>query len=91
MRELLEYLIKSLVSKPETVQIEEEGGEGAINFKLTVAPEDMGLVIGKSGQTIRAIRRLLSARAMAEGSNLRVFVNLNEVPQSEAQPSPEVA
>lgn len=77
MRELLEYIVKSLVSKPDEVVIEEETLEGAINFKLTVSSEDMGLIIGKSGQTIRAIRRLLSARAMAEGST-RVFVNLNE-------------
>lgn len=79
MRELLEYIVKSLVSKPDEVKVEESIDNGAVNLTLTVAPEDMGLVIGRSGQTIRAIRKLMAARAMAEGPSTRVFVNLAEV------------
>ncbi len=79
MKELLEYIIKSLVSKPEAVQISEETEDDTVNFNLSVAPEDMGMVIGKSGQTIRSIRKILIARAMAEDSNLRVNLNLVEV------------
>lgn len=79
MNELLEYIVKSLVSKPEAVKIEEESGDNALTFNLTVDPEDMGIVIGKSGQTIKAIRRLLVTRAMAENPDLIVRVNLQEV------------
>lgn len=79
MKDLLEYIIKSLVSKPDAVQINENQSETMVNIDLTVAPEDMGLVIGKSGQTIKALRRLLIARAMAENSNLKVSLNLQEV------------
>lgn len=79
MKDLLEYIIKNLVSKPDQIQIVEENVDGGINFNLTVDQEDMGMVIGKSGQTIRSIRKLLIARAMAEESNLRVNLNLIEV------------
>ena len=79
MKDLLEYMVKNLVSKPDAVSIDEETMDEGINFNLTVDPEDMGMVIGKAGQTIRSIRKLLIARAMAENSNLRVTVNLTEV------------
>ncbi len=79
MKDLLDYMVKSLVSKPDEVQITEETEGDSVNLTLSVSPEDMGMVIGKSGQTIRAIRKLLIARAMAEGDNLRVNLNLLEV------------
>lgn len=81
MKELLEYIVKSLVSKPDDVQIQEEHQENTVSLNLSVNPEDMGMIIGKGGQTIRAIRKLLIARAMADG-NLRVFLVLNEQPLS---------
>lgn len=79
MKDLLDYIVKSLASKPDQVVIEEESTSDTLLLKLTVAPEDMGLIIGKSGQTIRAIRRMLVARALAENRHLRVDVNLQEV------------
>ncbi len=80
MKDLLEYLVRGLVSLPDKVQIDEQNEENLIIFNLTVASEDMGIIIGKSGQTIKAIRRLLVARALAENSNLKVYVNLTENP-----------
>lgn len=79
MKELLEYIVKNLVTKPDEVKIEEESSTDTINLNLTVAPEDMGMVIGKSGQTIRAIRRILITRAIAENQNLRVNLNLQDL------------
>lgn len=79
MNELLAYIVKSLVSKPDAVKIEEETVDNVLTFNLTVDPEDMGMVIGKSGQTIKSIRRLLVTRAMAENPDLVVRVNLQEV------------
>lgn len=76
MKDLLEYLVKGLVSQPDQVQITEQTIDNLINFNLVVAPEDMGLIIGKSGQTIKAMRKLLVARALAENNALRVSVNL---------------
>ncbi len=87
MRDLLNFITTSLVSKPEAVLIDEQQAEGTINLNLTVDPQDMGLIIGKGGQTIRAIRKLLTVRAIAE--NVRVNLQLVE-PQGQSEtPSQE--
>lgn len=76
MKDLLNLIVSSLVTKPEAVSLDEETHDGNVNLLLTVDPQDMGLIIGKSGQTIRAIRKLLTVRAIAE--NVRVNLTLNE-------------
>lgn len=76
MKDLVEYIVKGIVSKPEAVQLAEENQNGEVKFTLTVDPIDMGVVIGKSGQTIKAIRKLLAVRAMAE--NRRVYLQIAE-------------
>ena len=62
MRELIEFLAKSLVDNPDEVQTRtyERGGQGTV-VELEVAPADLGKVIGRQGRTARAIRTLLSA------------------------------
>lgn len=79
MKELLEYIVKNLVSKPETIKIDEQKTNGDVTLNLTVDPSDMGLIIGKGGGTIRAIRKLLTVRAIAE--NVRVNLQLAEPAQ----------
>lgn len=79
MKDLLNYIVTNLVSKPEAVKIDEQTENGNVNLNLTVDPTDMGLVIGKGGQTIRAIRKLLTVRAIAE--NVRVNLQLTEPAQ----------
>lgn len=76
MKELLEFIVKGIVTKPDSIQIDEEISEEGITLLLTVDPEDMGIIIGKGGQTIRSIRKLLAVRAMAE--NVRVNLQLND-------------
>ena len=76
MKDLLSYIVTSLVTNPGAVSIEETNEEGNVNLNLTVDPKDMGLIIGKGGQTIRAIRKLLTVRAIAE--NVRVNLQLVE-------------
>lgn len=76
MKDLLNYIVTNLVTKPEAVNIDEQEEAGNVNLTLTVDPSDMGLIIGKSGQTIRAIRKLLTVRAIAE--NVRVNMQLVE-------------
>lgn len=80
MKDLLEFIVTSIVSKPKAVKIEEDNQGGLVNLTLTVNPTDMGLIIGKNGQTIRSIRKLLTVRAIAE--NVRVNLQLSE-PQAE--------
>lgn len=81
MKDLLSFIVTSLVTKTEAVVIDEQKDEGNIALNLTVDPTDMGLIIGKGGQTIRAIRKLLTVRAIAE--NVRVNLQLTE-PQGES-------
>lgn len=76
MKDLLYYIVTNLVSKPEAVKIDEQTENGNVSLNLTVDPSDMGLVIGKGGGTIRAIRKLLTVRAIAE--NVRVNLQLSE-------------
>lgn len=82
MKDLLEYIVQNLVTKPEEIFIDEQSQAGVVNLTLTVDPGDMGIIIGKNGQTIRAIRKLLTVRAIAE--NVRINLQLAEpgtVPQ----------
>lgn len=76
MKDLLEFIVTSLVTKADAVEIDESRQDGNVDLILKVDPEDMGLVIGKGGQTIRSIRKLLTVRAIAE--NVRVNLTLSE-------------
>lgn len=90
MKDLVDYIVKNLVTNPNGVIIEESSiGEGEVNLLLTVDPADMGIVIGKSGQTIKAIRRLLGVRAMND--NVRVNLQLSEVEGREPKESTATA
>jgi uncharacterized protein len=61
MKELIEYIAKALVDKPEEVVVTEIVGEQTSVIELKVAKEDLGKVIGKQGRTARAMRTILSA------------------------------
>ncbi|MCU0594584.1 MAG: KH domain-containing protein [Desulfobacterota bacterium] len=61
MKELITYIAKALVDKPEEVVVTEIEGEQTSVIELKVAKEDLGKVIGKQGRTARAMRTILSA------------------------------
>ena len=61
MKAMIEMMAKSLVDNPEDVKIGEVDGQKTSVFELRVAPSDIGQVIGKHGNTARAIRTILSA------------------------------
>ena len=63
MRELVEYLAKSLVDQPDQVVVTETESPEALIVELNVAPEDMGKVIGKQGRIAKAIRTVVKAAA----------------------------
>ena len=64
MRELLVVIAKNLVDKPDDVVVTETMRDGSKVLKLTVAPDDMGKVIGKQGRIARAIRTVVKAAAV---------------------------
>jgi len=77
MKDLLEYLAKELVSKPKEVKINETKEEnGTVHLSLSVSPDDMGMIIGKGGKTITAIRSLVKTAAAKAGK--KVFLELEE-------------
>ena len=61
MKELVTYIARSLVDKPEEVSVAEVEGNQTTVLELTVAKEDLGKVIGKQGRTAQARRTILSA------------------------------
>jgi predicted RNA-binding protein YlqC (UPF0109 family) len=75
MKELVEYIVKSIVREPDQVSITEENDEGdVLVVKLEVAPEDKGRVIGKQGRVAEAIRTLLRVKAAKEETRVRLTI-----------------
>ncbi|MBN2073169.1 MAG: KH domain-containing protein [Actinobacteria bacterium] len=70
VKELLEYMVKELVDSPDNVEItEEEEDEKTVIFKLKVAEEDLGKVIGKKGRTANALRVVMRAASAKRGKS----------------------
>ena len=63
MKELVQYLAKSLVNHPDAVEVKETEREDASVLELRVAKEDLGRIIGKQGRTAKSIRALVNAAA----------------------------
>jgi predicted RNA-binding protein YlqC (UPF0109 family) len=77
MRDLLEYLARGLVKRPEEVRVVEvQEDDGATVLELSVAQEDYGSVIGRGGRTASALRTVVKAAAARHGR--RVFVDIVE-------------
>ena len=74
LKELLTFLAGSLVDNPDKIVIEEKEDGQTVIFKLHVADEDMGKVIGKQGRNAQAIRLLMKAAASKE--NKKVIVDV---------------
>ncbi|HEX3000288.1 MAG TPA: KH domain-containing protein [Armatimonadota bacterium] len=63
MKDLVEYLVKQLVSHPEAVVITESGDQQGTIYEVQVDPSDVGKVIGKGGKTVNSLRALVKAAA----------------------------
>lgn len=75
MQELIEFMARSLVDKPDQVRVDEAGSRrGESVYELSVAPEDLGKVIGRQGRTARAMRTVLSAAASVQGQSVSLDI-----------------
>jgi predicted RNA-binding protein YlqC (UPF0109 family) len=74
MKELLEYLAKALVDKPEDVEVSQVEGERSVILELRVSPEDMGKVIGKQGRIAQALRTIVKAAAVKDGKRVMIEI-----------------
>jgi len=74
MLNLLETIAKSLVDNPDAVVVTEEDREDTLVLSLSVAPEDVGKVIGKGGRRAQAIRTIIRAQHLRDGQ--RVIIDI---------------
>ena len=74
MKELVEYIAKSLVDNPDKVRVTEVQGSSATILELSVAEGDMGRVIGKSGRVVSAIRTLVHVSAAKQGKRVSLEI-----------------
>lgn len=75
VKELVEVLAKALVDYPDQVIVAQTESEKTVHLQLTVAPEDMGKVIGKQGKIANAIRTIVKAAAVKDGRRVHVDID----------------
>lgn len=78
MKELLEYIARSLVEHPDAVEVEVEEGDGEIELTLVVDEHDMGRVIGRDGRIANAIRSLLRVMGSRDGRHVELEIVAND-------------
>jgi predicted RNA-binding protein YlqC (UPF0109 family) len=77
MKEFLENILKQIVSEPQSIKVTEEG----TIFTIDASGVDVGVIIGKEGRNIKALRNLLNLKGVKEGSP-RVDLKVNAEPKS---------
>ncbi|HEQ65344.1 MAG TPA: KH domain-containing protein [bacterium] len=86
MRDLLETIVKSIVNNPDQVSIEESESvdfPGLTILRIKVEQEDLGIVIGKRGRTINAIRDIVKIAAIRNDARVRVVVHEDDAPKKD--------
>ena len=68
MKELVEYIARSIASEPDEVKVTEEEDDGRIILRREVAPDDKGKIIGRQGRVAQSIRVLLRVAAVKRGT-----------------------
>ena len=74
MKELIEFIAKSIVDDPLQVEVREQMRRGEVKIELSVAEEDMGRVIGRGGRVANAMRMLLRVPASQKGVRARLDI-----------------
>lgn len=74
MKDLIEFIARSLVDDPTQVQLEQQRHGQSIHYELKVAKEDMGRIIGKNGRVANAIRTLLRVAAARSGKRVSLDI-----------------
>lgn len=77
MKDILEFIIKSIVDNDKDVEVTEEEQDGIVNLTVKLNTADMGKVIGKEGKVIKAIRNVMRIPAVLKEK--KIYINLSEV------------
>ena len=75
MKELLEYIVKELVDRPEAVRVRERAGQYTVTLQLTVDERDAGKVIGRSGRVAKALRDVLGVAGARDRKRVHLDIN----------------
>lgn len=75
IKEMLTYVVGSLVDHPEDIRVEVQESGSAITLQLSVAAEDMGRVIGRNGRIAKEIRTLVKAMGLREDKHISVVIS----------------
>ena len=89
-QQFIEYIVKTLVNKPEAVKIERTTDDRGVLLSLSVDPEDLGRVIGREGRTAQALRSLLRALGMKNDARYNLKI-VSDDEGGEREPSRERA
>lgn len=73
-RGVLEYLVRSIAKEPDAVAVEEEERRGVVRYRLHVAPDDMGRIIGRRGRVVQAIRTVVRAAGARDDIDANVDI-----------------
>lgn len=76
MKDILTFIVSSIVEKSESVEVVEEENQGIVNLTVKVDPEEMGKVIGKEGKVIKAIRNLMRIPGVLQSK--KIYITLAE-------------
>ncbi len=74
VRDLVEFIARSLVDQPDAVEVREVTGDRVLIIELRVAQEDIGKVIGKQGRIVKALRTVVKAAAVHSGKRVMVEI-----------------
>ncbi|PWI57359.1 KH domain-containing protein [Sulfoacidibacillus thermotolerans] len=74
MKELVELIAKGLVEQPEAVSVREVQREQQTIYEVSVAPSDIGKVVGKGGRLVKAFRTVVSAASFADGKRVNIEI-----------------
>ncbi|MCE5333697.1 MAG: KH domain-containing protein [Desulfobacteraceae bacterium] len=84
LKDLAEFLIKSLADHPEKVELSEKEEDDTVLIELKISPDDLGKIIGKNGNTINAIRTVLQTAASSHKKRARLeVVGQEEIPEED--------
>ena len=74
LKELVEFIAKSIVDDPSQVHVSEIEGESSVILELRAGPEDMGRLIGRNGRTVNAMRTLVRVLAAKQGERVNLEI-----------------
>lgn len=90
-QQFIEYIVKKLVDHPDQVKVERTDDERGVLLQLSVAPDDLGRVIGRGGSTAQSLRSLLRALGIKNNDHYNLKIIDTDAHQSEADTTTEKA